>query len=178
MKLCSITSQNETFYELTMNKHAGFSDTEFIPKNYFCKFQIPVDPEIRWQLKIFRYISLLHVENIEIVVQEGHTALHYFDDKLLRSRSYMYANNGQNFTSHMTMNFKDGASLVEVYVLNNYSVRQKTFKVQLFESKSNFSIVSNIYTILSAMFTMTLCCMCIIGCCKCFMYKGGPIDYD
>jgi hypothetical protein len=31
-----------------MNKHAVFSDTEFIPKNYFCKFQIPVDPEIRW----------------------------------------------------------------------------------------------------------------------------------
>lgn len=41
----------------------------------------------------------------------------------------MFSDSVKNFTSHMTMNIKDGSKTVEVFVKNNVKVSGKTFKI-------------------------------------------------
>lgn len=177
LKICSITSQNTTFFEFSIDQSLAARSPSPIPKNYFCKFQLALDKDILWQMTLFRFDSLNRSESVDIKIVKG-GEVEYFDNEALIRQSFLFANNGQNFTSHTTLNIKEGATHIEVYALNAFEASAASFKVQITEQQSSFSLVSNIYTILSSLFILTLCCMCVIGCCKCFMHKGGPIDYD
>ena len=85
--------------------------------------------------------------------------------------SFLYADNGRNYTSHMSLDIKDKAESITIYVRNNLKINGKTFKIEVLEMEDSFSFVSNIYTILSALFATTLCCLCIVGFCKCFINR-------
>ena len=41
---------------------------DIIPANYFCKYHIDLDSKIKWQLKVYRYISVLFMEKLEVVL--------------------------------------------------------------------------------------------------------------
>jgi len=45
-----------------------YKDTDFIPKNYFCKYSLLLDEEINWQVRVYRYVSIIMSEQIEFVL--------------------------------------------------------------------------------------------------------------
>lgn len=53
-KLCIIASQNKTYYEFMMKPQKLGDD---IPANYFCKYQLSLEPDVRWQLSVIRFNS-------------------------------------------------------------------------------------------------------------------------
>lgn len=152
-----------------------YEDSDYIPANYFCKYNLLLEEDVNWRIVLYRYVSILYMEEIEIVLSSGISS--NYDDDYLRSRSYLYANNGQNYTSHTTLDLKNEVDRITVYARNTLKVRGKTFKMHVKENISSYSFASNIYSILSAMFTITLCCLCLVGCCKCFLGRGG-VDYN
>jgi hypothetical protein len=81
---------------------AKYKDTDFIPNHYFCKFSLLLDDqEINWQLLIYRYVSILFMEQIEVVVHSKSVKTFYPDD-FLRDNSFMLAsgyNQEKNYTS-------------------------------------------------------------------------------
>jgi len=106
----------------------SYTDRDYIPNNYFCKFSAPLTEDINWHLKIFRYVSILFMEQIEVVLHSD-TLKTYYDDELLREKSYMFANNGRNYTSHMTLDIKNSATMIDIYARNTLKYRGKTFRI-------------------------------------------------
>lgn len=55
----------------------------------------------------------------------------YYDDEYLRSRSFIYADNGRNYTSHASFDIKGSAQQLDIYARNVLKVKGKTFLVIL-----------------------------------------------
>jgi len=99
----------------------------YIPKNYFCKFELILLDDVDWEINIYRYISVINTEKIEVVIHSGIKT--YYDDDYLRARSFIYADNGLNYTSHMNLELKNAAKSVLIYARNNLAVTGSTFKI-------------------------------------------------
>lgn len=155
--------------------YESYKDTDYIPTNYFCKFQMLLHQDIDWELIVYRYVSILYMEQLEMVLHSSIKT--YYDDEYLRSRSFIYADNGRNYTSHASFDIKGSATQLDIYARNVLKVKGKTFLVILQEQRGSYSFISSIYSILTFLFTMTLCCLCFVGCCRCFLTKSG-IDYN
>lgn len=69
-----------------MNFAAGTqTDTDFIPSSYFCKWEIEtpntivrsvngaaaVETEVDWKLSVYRYMSGIYTEDIDLVLHSG-----------------------------------------------------------------------------------------------------------
>lgn len=89
-----------------------------------------LDSDVAWQLDIYRYVSLINTETIQ-VVQHSAIETHY-NDKYLRERSFIYRDNGAgNTTSHAKLDLKRQAKKITIYVRNNLKIVGKSFKVYL-----------------------------------------------
>ena len=121
---------------------------DIIPANYFCKYHIDLDSKIKWQLKNYRYISVLFMEKLEVVLtsisapfgtSRGNRNSVMFDDDYLRSKSYMYSSGNRNYTSHMTLQIPEAARSVDIYARNMVKITGNTWKMVLEEKTGGFS---------------------------------------
>ena len=39
---------------------------DYTPIHYFCKFELPLDQDITWQLDIYRYSSFYTIETLQV----------------------------------------------------------------------------------------------------------------
>ena len=73
--LCRVNQHNDSYFEMTFDldwsnsKKSDESEQLIeIPKNYFCHFEQNLDPEQQWEVSIYRYLSPLKKEDIEVIV--------------------------------------------------------------------------------------------------------------
>ena len=74
------------------------------------------------------------MEKLEVVLingreRRGNRNSAMFDDDYLRSKSYMYAGGGRNYTSHMTLQISENARSMDIYARNMLKVKGKTWKI-------------------------------------------------
>ena len=65
---------NETHIEYEINfPHALRNDLleDWMPENYFCKFEMNLDTKIDWQANIIRYYSILNSEKLELIFENA-----------------------------------------------------------------------------------------------------------
>lgn len=79
-----------------------------------------------------RYLSILKVEEIDIVVTASEDRKSVFSDNYLRQRSYVLqsaADEETNMTSQMTFTLKQAANKLDIYSRMVGSASSNTFKV-------------------------------------------------
>jgi hypothetical protein len=87
------------------------TDKDFTPSDYFCKYNLILDSDIAWQLDIYRYLSHINTETIEII--QFSSVETYYDDNYLREHSFIYTDNGiGNMTSHASIEMKSQTTTV------------------------------------------------------------------
>ena len=105
LNLCQTTSQNTTFFEMTMEPLNQAPDI-ITPSNYFCTYNIDLetlDEEASWMIEVWRTHSLLSTEDIEIVMKSAFET--NYNDAYLRTSSYRYGET--NMTSKAKLNVKN-----------------------------------------------------------------------
>lgn len=168
--------ENQTYFEMSIDKdHANRftkkeNQLEMIPQNYFCHFEQDLDPEEQWEVTIVRYLSILKVEEIDIVVTTGGERKSVFSDNYLRQRSYILqsAQDEQtNMTSKMVFTLKQSASKLDIYSRMVGSASSNTFKVIVRVKEQSFSIMQIVYSAVTLICMLTVCCLCVICCSRC-----------
>ena len=108
---------------------------DFIPKNYFCKFSHKVDQTKLWELIVYRYYSILNVEQIDLVLSSEFTeAKTYVDnDWLVKKSRIMDDDKGAraNYTSMVKMPLPREVIEIDLYARNLVHVDKSTFKIVL-----------------------------------------------
>lgn len=147
---------------------------EFIPQNYFCHFEQQLDQLYQWQITVVRYLSVLKVEEIDIVVTADQNRKSVFSDNYLRRRSYVLQNQDrqeESQTSQMTFTLKENANKLDIYSRMVSSADKNTFLIIVSATNQNYSIMEMVYSIVTLIFFLLICCLCVI-CCSRIMKKS------
>jgi len=150
---------------------------DYTPRHYFCKFELPLDTDIVWQLDIYRYSSFYTIETLQVNLVSGIET--QYDDTFLRRNSYIYTDNGiGNTTSHRKVDVRRNADSVVVYARNNVEVRGKTFRIYLQKDVNAKSWLENMLSMAITIIASCLCCCVMAGVVRCYVNKTHNIDFN
>lgn len=130
--LCRIKQVNESFYDFQM-QYSDPKSKDNIPRWYYCSFEFDINNTIAWQLEIYRYISSLTTETIELFEVNSRGYEYILDDARLRQRSYTTYNEDGNInkTSLATIKLRSTTVKIKVKVRNNFIINGSSFRIWL-----------------------------------------------
>ena len=158
---------------------AKIDETHILPNNYFCMYEVNLSDDVDWEVKIYRAMSIMYTEDIQLVLSTDQLETQYTDESL-RAKSFMVEqpkDGGRNYTSHFTLGLKSRVNKVTVYVANRGNKAFQSFKIWVRKQQTTSSFGSTVYTVLATMFCMTTCVVCTAGCFRCY-YNNRHINFN
>lgn len=154
-------------------QHPASTKNDPVPKNYYCSFDFELNKTIDWQLEVYRYISTLTTETIEIIEVNSRGQETTHDDAKLRTRSYTsYDKNGNlNKTSEANIVLKSSTQRIQVKVSNNFLITGSSFRIWLVPDPNSGSWSTNLIT-LGISIAGALLVFCVVAqCIRCYVNR-------